>query len=502
MEHSTLDGMATSHPLYLAEQVRELDRRTIAAGVAGFALMQRAAMAAYDALRERWPGVRRLSVLCGGGNNAGDGYVMAALAVCDGIDVQLIAVGDPERLKGDAARARDMALQAGLRPQAWTPDMSLDGEVVVDALLGTGLNGEVREPFRSAIEAINSYGKPVLAVDIPSGLAADSGAVLGTAVEATLTVTFIGDKLGLHTGAAVAHVGTHRLERLGVDGAQHCDLTPAAHMLDARLLEAWLPPRRRDSHKGDHGHVLVLGGAPGFGGAALLASEAAARLGAGRVSLATAPEHVTASLVRCPEVMVHGAVSASDVGELLDGADVIVVGPGLGKGAWGQGMLQAALATDTPLVADADALNLLASHWPGEWRDNWVLTPHPGEAARLLGWRAGQLQADRLGAVNALRQARGGSVVLKGAGTLVVGAAGVGVCPYGNPGMASGGMGDALSGILGALLAQRVPLVTAAELGVVLHAMAADAAAEAHGERGLLASDLASYARRLANPRN
>ncbi|EPC01312.1 hypothetical protein L861_12115 [Litchfieldella anticariensis FP35 = DSM 16096] len=490
------------HPLYLAEQVRELDRRTIASGVESFGLMQSAAMAAYDALRARWPQARRLSVVCGGGNNAGDGYVIAALAVCDGIDVQLVAVRDPTTLTGDAGRALEMAKKAGLRVQAWTSDLELDGEVVVDALLGTGLNGEVREPFRGAIMAINASGKPVLAVDIPSGLSADSGAVLGCAIEATLTVTFIGDKLGLHTGAAAAHVGEHRLEALGVDVSQYDDLLPVARLLHTELLDAWLPPRRRDSHKGDHGHVLVLGGAPGFGGAALMASECAARLGAGRVSLVTAPEHVTASLVRCPEVMVHGIRSSTEIAALLQAADVLIVGPGLGQGAWGQGMLQSALDAGKPLVLDADALNLLVTHWPQLDRDDWILTPHPGEAARLLGTTTAQVQADRPWAVRELQRRRGGSVILKGAGSLVAGPENMKVCPYGNPGMASGGMGDALSGMLGALVAQRLPLEVAACLGVVLHASAADTAAKADGERGLLASDLACYARRLANPRN
>lgn len=487
-------------PLYLADQVRELDRRTVAAGMDGFALMQRAAMAAYDVLRARWPGVRRLSVLCGSGNNGGDGYVMAALAVCDGIDVQLIAVSDPAGLKGEAARARDMAEQAGVRIRHWHAGLTLDGEVAIDALLGTGLKGEVREPYVTAIETINASGKPVLAVDIPSGLAADTGASLGHAVRADITVTFIADKFGLHTGAAPAHVGEHRLETLGVEAGAHADLVPAAWlMVESRIAEA-LPPRRRDSHKGHQGHVLVLGGAPGFGGAALLASEAAARLGAGKVSLATAREHVTASLVRCPEVMVHGVDSPGEIQALLAAADVIVIGPGLSQAPWGQRMLQAALKTAARLVVDADALNLLVTRWPDLRRDNWILTPHPGEAARLLNIVGSEVQRGRLAAVTQLQHERGGCVVLKGAGSLVAGPNRVGVCPFGNPGMASGGMGDALSGILGALLAQGLPLEIAAEVGMLLHAQAADAAAEAQGERGLLASDLASYARRLANP--
>ncbi|APE30047.1 bifunctional ADP-dependent (S)-NAD(P)H-hydrate dehydratase/NAD(P)H-hydrate epimerase [Halomonas aestuarii] len=487
-------------PLYRAEQVRELDRRTIAAGCEGFALMQRAAAAAWQDLKARWPHVQSLTVLCGGGNNGGDGHVLAALAAAEGVAVQRILLKPVEELTGDARRAADMATAAGVSAMPWRQDVSLEGELVVDALLGTGLGGEVRGPIREAIEAVNASGLPVLAIDIPSGLQADTGAMLGVAIRATLTVTFIGDKLGLYTGAAPAHVGELAFRALEVDAEAEGDLVPAARLLEAGLIAAWLPPRPRDAHKGDAGHSLVLGGAPGFGGAALLAAEACARLGAGKVSLATAPEHVTASLVRRPEVMVHGVRGAGDLGSLPEHADVLVVGPGLGQGSWGQGMLQAALDASKPLVVDADGLNLLASRFAGRHRDDWILTPHPGEAARLLGLSVGEVEADRPAAALALQRRYGGVVVLKGAGSLVAGPEGLAVCPHGNPGMASGGMGDALSGILGALLAQGLPIEPAAWLGVLVHAMAADMAAGQGGERGLLAGDLASCARILVNP--
>nr|WP_299242402.1 NAD(P)H-hydrate dehydratase [uncultured Halomonas sp.] len=489
------------HPLYLAEQVREIDRRTIAAEEGlGFDLMQRAARAAYDEARLRWPNAQRLYVFCGAGNNAGDGYVMAALAARDGLSVQLIALRESQELEGDAARALEMAESAGVYAVRWQEGMALEGGVIIDALLGTGLGGEVREPFAAAIEAINASDLPVLAIDIPSGLAADTGAVLGCAVDADVTVTFIADKFGLHTGQAADHVGEVVFRSLDIEAQMHQDLPPAAELLEKSVIAKALPPRRRDSHKGDFGHVLVIGGAPGFGGAALLASESAARLGAGKISLATAPEHVNASLIRTPEIMARGVRGVSDVKPLLEGASVIVIGPGLGQGAWGQGMLQVALASNKPLVVDADGLNLLAAHWPDEKRDDWVLTPHPGEAARLLDCNAKTIEADRLSAVQTLQLKRGGTVVLKGAGTLVAGPGGVAVCPYGNPGMASGGMGDVLSGMLGALVAQGLEMVQAAHVGVTLHALAADHAAYEAGERGLLAGDLASYGRFLANP--
>ncbi|MFG6139133.1 NAD(P)H-hydrate dehydratase [Halomonas sp. B23F22_10] len=496
----TASSEASGRALYRAEQVRELDRRTIAAGIAGFALMQRAAAAAFQVLREAWPEARSLSVLCGAGNNGGDGHVLAALAAAEGWAVQRVALKPVEALTGDARQAADMATAAGVGLEPWRTGLTLAGEVVVDALLGTGLAGEVRGDFRQAIAAINTAERPVLAIDIPSGVHADTGAELGVAVEATRTVTFIGDKLGLHTGRAPALTGEVSFRGLDAPASAAADMLPAAELLHRDAIAAALPPRPRDAHKGDAGHALVLGGAPGFGGAALLAAEHAARLGAGKVSLATAPEHVTASLVRRPEVMVHGVRGAADLGELPSQADVLVVGPGLGQGSWGQAMLQAALDAGRPLVVDADALNLLAGRFGGLSRDDWLLTPHPGEAGRLLGTSAAEVEADRPAAAAELQRRYGGTVVLKGAGSLVAGPSGLAVCPYGNPGMASGGMGDALSGILGALLAQGLDGEAAARVGVMVHALAADEAAAAGGQRGLLAGDLASCARILVNP--
>ncbi|MCP1314527.1 NAD(P)H-hydrate dehydratase [Halomonas sp. 707D7] len=491
---------ATLRPLYQAAQVRELDRRTLASGIEGFALMQRAASSAWHSFRARWPQVRSVSVVCGAGNNGGDGHVLAALAMQSGLKVQRISMQPLEALEADAARAAMLASAAGVGVTLYRPDMTFEGDVIVDALLGIGLSREVEGDLRAAIEAINATGRPVLSLDIPSGIAADTGAALGAAVRADCTVTFIGDKIGLHTGDAPGHAGEIDFRPLGVKAQAFFDILPAAWRLEESWLSEAFAPRPRAGHKGTFGHVLVMGGAPGFGGAALLASQAAARLGAGKVSLATAAEHIGPSLTRCPEVMAREVRGGADAAAMTKGADVIVVGPGLGQDAWGQAVLQSALQADVPLVVDADALNLLASRWPTLSRDNWILTPHPGEAARLLECSVAQVQADRPAAARALQRARGGVVVLKGAGTLVAGPGGLAVCPFGNPGMASGGMGDVLSGMLGVLAAQFDELELATRLGVLVHALAGDAAAKEHGERGLLASDLASYARVLINP--
>nr|WP_290443991.1 NAD(P)H-hydrate dehydratase [Halomonas sp. Ps84H-12] len=494
--------MSTSslRPLYKATQVRELDQRTIAGGIESFALMQRAASSAWHSFRSRWPQARSVTVLCGGGNNGGDGHVLAALAMQSGLKVQRLSLKPRDALSGDVARAAELATAAGVGFEEWHPHTTLAGEVIVDALLGTGLSGEVEGSIKQAIKAMNTASQPVLALDIPSGISADTGAMLGTAVEATCTVTFIGDKIGLHTGDAPAYTGDIDFRPLGVKAQAFFDIPPTAWRLDDALLGEAFTPRSRTSHKGSLGHVLVMGGAPGFGGAALLASQAAARLGAGKVTLATAHEHITASLVRCPEVMARAVRGGADAADLPASADVVVIGPGLGQESWGQAMLQSALKASSPLVVDADALNLLASRWPDLRRDNWILTPHPGEAARLLGCSVSDVQADRPEAARALQRARGGIVILKGAGSLIAGPSGLVVCPYGNPGMASGGMGDILSGILGALVGQFNSLEQSAWLGVMAHALAGDEAAKAAGERGLLASDLASYARVLINP--
>ncbi|WP_252107476.1 MULTISPECIES: NAD(P)H-hydrate dehydratase [unclassified Halomonas] len=487
-------------PLYKAAQVRELDRRTIAAGIESFALMQRAASSAWHSFRSRWPQAKSVTVVCGSGNNGGDGHVLAALAMQAGLKVQRVSTRALESLENDVYRAAELASAAGVDCERYRKGMTLVGEVIVDALFGTGLSRPVEGEARAVIDDINRAEQPVLSLDVPSGIAADTGAVQGTAVHAHCTVTFIGDKVGLHTGDAPGYTGEIDFRPLGVKAQAFFDIVPAAWRLDESWLAPAFTPRPRAGHKGAFGHVLVMGGAPGFGGAALLASHAAARLGAGKVSLATAAEHVSASLTRCPEVMARSVTGGADALEFAGSADVIVVGPGMGEGAWGQAVLQAALKTDAPLVVDADALNVLAARWPGLSRDNWVLTPHPGEAARLLGCSTAEVQANRPEAARALQRSRGGVVVLKGAGSLIAGPGGLVVCPFGNPGMACGGMGDVLSGMLGTLVAQFDDLELATRLGVMVHALAGDAAAKEHGERGLLASDLASYARILINP--
>jgi NAD(P)H-hydrate epimerase len=347
------------------------------------------------------------------------------------------------------------------------------------------------------IEAVNASGRPVVAVDVPSGLHADSGAVLGVATRAALTVTFIGRKLGHHLGAGPEHVGHVVFDALQVPVETYALAKPAARLLgEGDVLEA-LPRRHRLAHKGEHGHVLVIGGGPGMPGAARLAGEAALRSGAGLVTLAVHPENTGVVAAR-PELMCVAAGSRADLTAALSRATVVAVGPGLGQSAWAREMFEAALACGAPSVVDADALNLLAA--APRRNDQWVLTPHPGEAARLLGTTGAAVQADRLGASAQLQDRFGGTVVLKGAGSIVHGGGGVPhICDRGNPGMATGGMGDVLTGLIAGIAAQCTSLDLAARAGVFVHAQAGDLAAR-RGERGLLASDVLEQVRACVNP--
>ncbi|MFU8895496.1 MAG: NAD(P)H-hydrate dehydratase [Gammaproteobacteria bacterium] len=486
--------------LWTAAQVRELDRRAIEDhGIAGRELMERAGAAALDALLRRWPATRAITVVCGAGNNAGDGYVVARLARQAGLAVRMLAVADPDALRGDAASAREDFLQAGGEIIRWdgAGDPGGDGPLV-DALLGTGLDRDLAGPFASAVESINAAARPVVALDIPSGLHADTGRVMGCAVRAQLTVSFIGLKLGLFTGRGRALAGALAFDALGTPPGLERGLVPAARRLEARLAGDWLPARARDAHKGQFGHVLVIGGDEGMGGAARLAGEAALRAGAGLVSVATHPAHVAPILAARPELMCRGIAGPEALQPLLARATVIAIGPGLGRSPWATELLGTALGSGLPCVLDADALNLLSA--APQRSDRWVLTPHPGEAGRLLGSDAAAIEADRPAAVRELRARYGGVAVLKGAGTLVCGAsASLWLCDRGNPGMASGGMGDVLTGVIAGLAAQLGDLERAACLGVLVHALAADDAA-AGGERGLVAGDLFAALRSWVNP--
>lgn len=646
--------------LYSTSAIKKLEDIAVEqCGISVDALMQRAGAAALRVLRQEWPHARRVVVVCGKGNNAGDGYVVARCAHEAGLGVEVLHLAPLSALRGAALNAAQACVVSGVKLRAWSSSLPGDcvavlraADVIVDALLGTGLQGALQREYRDVIALVNSVGAAgggasngadgasvpaVLALDVPSGLVADRGALAGgggdkggVVVRARVTVTFIGIKCGLVTGAGVECCGKVICDDLDLPAEifggvnVSAGAVPIAHILDlasvraamamglitvaataaaattikaktakARpktvaalkttvmpealaMAAATLPWRRsRNAHKGDFGHVLVLGGDHGMGGAVRMAAEAAARVGAGLVSVGTRAVHVSAINTARPEIMCHVIERASDVEALLARATCVVIGPGLGQAEWGRMIFNVvrrrafASLVSLPCVIDADALYLLAESasegevgevGAGGVANNFVLTPHPGEAARLFAAAskaeiaditaiigataisvaasaaiaakinnaitAATVQADRYAAIEALQNYYGGTIVLKGAGTLIKSGEtaiksgetapiiaapasvsprvapppAIAVCPYGNPGMASGGMGDVLSGIIGGLLAQSLSAQQAAELGVCLHARAGDMAVEVGGgERGLLALDLLPYMRKLLN---
>lgn len=485
--------------IYAADDVRRIDRCAIESqGIAGYTLMSRAAQAALDAARSAYPDARRWQVVCGAGNNGGDGWVLARLATEQGIEVSVLALVAPEALAGDAATAcRDYTAAGGVEAR-WKGALDPQADLLVDAVLGSGLSREVDGDFAAAIGAMNRHASPVVALDVPSGLSADSGAVLGTAAQADLTVTFVGLKTGLFLGQGPGHTGRLVFSGLGIPDACRKAVRPRLRRIGDEAVAQALPPRARDAHKGDFGHLLVIGGAPGMGGAVRLAAEAALRAGAGRVSVATDPAHCTAINAGCPEIMCHGVPDTHALEPLLERATAVAIGPGLGTGEWGRALWQCVRARALPIVADADALNLLAQ--APVRGGHWILTPHPGEAGRLTGRSAADVQADRMAALEALVGRYGGTAVLKGAGSLVSAVDGPPwITTAGNPGMATAGAGDVLTGVIGGLLAQGLEREAAARVGVEVHARAGDLAA-GDTARGTTASDILAALRRTVNP--
>lgn len=458
-------------------------------GIPGYELMCRAGEACLSAARQTWPAASAWLVLCGAGNNAGDGYVVARLARAAGLDVRVVALSAPEKLRGDAARAWQDFRAAGGTAVDYSASVFGGRELLVDALLGTGLDRDVTGGYRDAIESINGAGRPVVAVDVPSGLDADRGLPLGIAVRAHLTVTFVGRKTGLYLGSGPDYAGRVIFDDLGIPPDAVGDPQPALQLCASADLAAFLPPRPATSHKGLFGHVLVVGGNHGMGGAVRLAGEAALRSGAGLVTVATRSSNVPAVTGYRPELMCAGIDDPAGLDPLLARASVVALGPGLGRDDWARALFDVLVDCKQPLVLDADALNLLAES-PRQ-RDDWVLTPHPGEAGRLLNCTTAEVQADRLAALQRLNAGYGGVAILKGRGSLV-GQAGAlpRLIDAGNPGMATAGMGDVLTGVSAALVAQRPDsLLDAAAAAAWLHASAGDRAAR-EGQRGLLAGDV------------
>ncbi|WP_222888965.1 bifunctional ADP-dependent NAD(P)H-hydrate dehydratase/NAD(P)H-hydrate epimerase [Enterobacter sp. C2] len=486
------------HSIWPAQALREAEKEAAdSLGITLFELMQRAGEAAFSVARAAYPPSRRWLILCGHGNNGGDGYVVARLAKAAGIEVTLLALESDKPLPEEAELARSAWLNAAGEIHAADSVWPEEIDLIIDGLLGIGLTDAPREPAASLITRANDHAAPVIALDIPSGLNAQTGTTPGAVINAAHTVTFIALKPGLLTGKARDVTGTLHHHALGLEGWLSAQET-TIHRLEASQLAQWLPPRRPTSHKGDNGRLVIVGGDHGTAGAIRMTGEAALRAGAGLVRVLTRVENIAPLIAARPELMVH-ELTEKLLEESLEWADVVVIGPGLGQQPWGKKALQKIENFRKPMLWDADALNLLAIN--PDKRHNRVITPHPGEAARLLNCSVAEIESDRLLSAQRLVKRYGGVVVLKGAGTVVASTDGdVGIVDAGNAGMGSGGMGDVLSGIIGAMLGQSFSLYEAACVGCVAHGAAADYRAARYGTRGMLATDLFSALMRVINP--
>ncbi len=503
--------------LLTAAQSRELDRLSQEKyGIASYSLMTNAgeavARAVVEKYRARIP--EGVLVVAGKGNNGGDGFVTARKLHQDGVKVSAVLLAKASALKGDAARAHADFVSAGGKVTEIENEAALDDAtrarpgVIVDSIFGTGLNAEVSGLPKAAIEKINAMKVPVVAIDIASGINSDSGAVMGTAIDAALTVTFGFAKFGHISYPGAGHCGELKIEQIGFAPQALDEIAPKGLLLEATDVRAWMRPRTDNSHKGMFGHVMVIAGSRGKAGAALLSSRGALRAGAGLVTAAI--PNCVAEVVSSgqAELMTEaiadrdghfdGRAATEALSSLIKPMNAIVVGPGIGVSdgtedliAW---LINEAVAPNRPLLIDADGLNVLARIGPEKLRNargSIVLTPHPGEMSRLLGIDTKEVNADRISAAKKLADMTGAVALLKGSRSVIAAPTGeVYINSTGNPGMGTPGMGDALSGMTGAFLAQRMDALRALALGVFLHGYAADRVAMRYGRVGYIVGDL------------
>ncbi len=484
-----------------AEEMRALDRHAISVlGIPGAVLMEHAGRAVADEVASLAPAGARVAVVAGAGNNGGDGFVCARWLRERGRDVVVLLVAGRPRAGADAALHLDACERAGVRvlPLAGSEGLVFSAAVVVDALLGIGLRDDVTGELADAIALMNSAPGRVVAVDVPSGLCADTGRARGAAVEADVTVTFGFAKVGLISSPGCARAGRIVVAEIGIPLRLAGELGIQTTLLDAAAAALLLPVRPASGHKGTFGHLLVVGGSAGKLGAGLLAAEGALRAGAGLVTLATAPAVRAACEGRLAEAMVaeldlDAASGAAALLRCAEGKGALVIGPGMSPSELAGASLRAALPQlGVPVCLDADGLNHLARNvGAATGVAGLVLTPHPGEAARLLGVTVAEVQTDRVGAARRLAQTTGAVVALKGARTVVAAPDGrAAINLSGNAGMATAGSGDVLAGVVGALLAAGVAPFSAAGLAVFAHGAAGDLARDEEGEAGVIASSI------------
>lgn len=488
-----------TYKLFRADQVRENEQAAAQqSGCDLFTLMQRAGKAVFRQCQLLAPEAETYLVLVGQGNNAGDGYIAAMHAKNAGKKVHLCAV-EPERiLDGDAGKAQQRWKDAGGEVQPFSEEILHSAGLVIDALLGTGITTQIRNEFARIIDAVNHSTLPVVSIDVPSGLDANTGQSLGRCIQADVTVTFVGIKPGLTTGAGKQSCGELVFDELGIGKAFSGLAKATASLMNIDHFRS-LGPRDVHSHKGTYGRLLCVGGNKGTAGAIRLSSEAALRSGAGMVKTFVHEGSAIQVSAGRPELM----VTSENLEAALEWASCVVIGPGLGQDSWAESVFETTMkhcqSHSKPLVIDADALNLLSRQATAYTINDCILTPHAGEAARLLGVSVEDVENERFNYARQCSQRYHAICVLKGAGTLIDNESRTWVCQHGNPGMATAGSGDVLSGILGAFLAQGLACDLAARYGVTIHAKAGDEVARLYGQRGMIASDLFEAVRALIN---
>lgn len=492
-------AQSLAHKLYRADQVRDNEQAAAKqSGCEMYTLMLRAGRRVFEKCQLHMPNSDNYLVLVGHGNNGGDGYITASEAKNAGKHVVVCAVEPDRVLQGDTAKAQQRWLDTGGEITVFSSELLDKCDVVIDALLGTGTNSDIRNEYATIIDAVNQSSKPVISIDVPSGLEANTGQSMGRCIQADITVTFVGIKSGLVTGAGKQSCGQLIFDDLGIGKAFLGLARSTATIIELNNF-GQMAPRQIHSHKGTYGRLLCVGGNKGTAGAIRLAGEAALRCGTGLVKVYAHEDSKIQINAGRPELMV-----ITDSLELaLEWATCVVIGPGLGQDDWSQNAfdktLQYCQANAKPIVIDADALNLLSKYSGTFNMSQCVLTPHAGEASRLLNVTVDEIESDRFNAARQLSQRYHATCVLKGAGSIIDNERHAWVVRHGNPGMATAGMGDVLTGVLGALFAQALKADAACKYGVSLHARAGDVLAEEFGQRGLLASDLFDALRALIN---
>jgi NAD(P)H-hydrate epimerase len=499
-----------------AEQMQELDQKAIEAyRIPGIVLMENAGRGATEVISKTFPDLQRkkIAIIAGKGNNGGDGFVIARHLLNQGISVKVYLLTDPKALRGDAETNFHIFLR--MKGEVISAPSSKDYQkikkdlerfdLLIDGIFGTGLDAEVRGYYREVIDHLNTLQKPIVSIDIPSGLDANTGKPLGTAVRASLTVTFGLVKVAHLVSPGLDYVGSVKVIDIGIPRRLVEEEEIHTHLLEGDEVKKWISfPRRPDTHKGDYGHLLIIAGSVGKTGAAAMAGEAALRMGAGLVTLAIPKSLNPIMETKLTEVMTEPLPETpkqtlslrayNTILRLCENKKAVIIGPGIGTFKETQSLILKLLKTlNLPVVLDADGLTALATQpkiLPSTNR-SLILTPHPGEMARLVRSTVKEVQENRIGLSRNFSQSNHVHLLLKGHRSLIATPKGeIFINPTGNPGMSSGGTGDVLTGMIGGLICQGLDILTSLQIAVYLHGWAGDEVAREKGERSLIATDL------------